>query len=136
MIFVILGTQDKPFIRLLEAIDREIENGNIEDKVVVQAGCTNYKSKNMDINSLISQEMFDKMIIEAKLVITHAGVGSILTSLNHNKKVIVAAREAKYKEHTNDHQLQIRDRFVKDGYVLGAYKEDFGDLLIKFQHLH
>ena len=40
MILVTLGTQDKEFRRLLEAIDREIDNGVITDKVVVQAGCT------------------------------------------------------------------------------------------------
>ena len=37
MIFVTLGTQDKSFERLLQAIDREIERGNIKEKVVVQA---------------------------------------------------------------------------------------------------
>ena len=31
MIFVTLGTQDKEFTRLLEAIDREIEKGNIKE---------------------------------------------------------------------------------------------------------
>ena len=31
MIFVTLGTQDKGFPRLLEAIDKEIEKGNIKD---------------------------------------------------------------------------------------------------------
>ena len=30
MIFVTLGTQDKNFDRLLEAIDREIKKGNIK----------------------------------------------------------------------------------------------------------
>ena len=40
MIFVTLGTQDKGFPRLLEAIDKEIEKGNIKEKVVVQAGLT------------------------------------------------------------------------------------------------
>ena len=49
MIFVTLGTQDKGFPRLLEAIDREIELGNIKDKVIVQAGLTDYNSKNMEI---------------------------------------------------------------------------------------
>ena len=40
MILVTLGTQDKPFRRLLEELQREIDNGIIKDKVVVQAGCT------------------------------------------------------------------------------------------------
>ena len=38
MILVVLGTQDKQFTRLLEAVDREIEKGVIKEKVVVQAG--------------------------------------------------------------------------------------------------
>ena len=54
MILVILGTQDKEFPRLLEAVDREIEKGNIKEKVVVQAGQTKYESKNMEILDLVS----------------------------------------------------------------------------------
>ena len=41
MILVTLGTQDKKFTRLLEAIQKQIDKGNIKDKVIVQAGCTN-----------------------------------------------------------------------------------------------
>ena len=47
MIFVVLGTQDKSFERLLKAIDEQIEMKNIKEKVIVQAGSTKYKSKNM-----------------------------------------------------------------------------------------
>ncbi len=32
MILVTLGTQDKSFVRLLKAIDREIKKGNIKEK--------------------------------------------------------------------------------------------------------
>ena len=35
MILVTLGTQDKSFVRLLKAIDREIKKGNIKEKVIV-----------------------------------------------------------------------------------------------------
>ena len=47
MIFVTLGTQDKSFKRLLDAIQKEIDKGNIKEKVVVQAGCTEYESKDI-----------------------------------------------------------------------------------------
>ena len=60
MILVTLGTQDKEFTRLLEAIDREIKNGVITDKVVVQAGCTKFKSDNMEIFDLIPANEFDE----------------------------------------------------------------------------
>lgn len=118
MIFVTLGTQDKSFSRLLEAIDREIENGTIKDRVVVQAGFTKYESKNMEIFDLIPQDDFDEYIKNSDLVITHGGVGSILTAIKNNKKIIAAARLERYNEHTNDHQKQIVKEFSEQGYIL------------------
>lgn len=118
MIFVTLGTQDKGFPRLLEAIDREIENGTIKEKVVVQAGLTKYESPNMEIFDLIPDEEFERYIDSCDLVITHGGVGSILSAIKKNKKVIAAARLSKYKEHTNDHQKQIVKEFASQGYIL------------------
>ena len=49
MIFVVLGTQDKSFERLLKAIDEQIEMKNIKEKVIVQAGsCLLYTSDAAD----------------------------------------------------------------------------------------
>ena len=126
MIFVTLGTQDKSFDRLLKAIDNEIDNGNIKDEVVVQAGYTKYESKNMKIFDLIPQDEFDKYFDKANLIITHGGVGSILSGVKRNKKVIAAARLSKYGEHTNDHQKQIIKEFADQGYILEL--SDFSEL--------
>lgn len=124
MIFVTLGTQDKSFKRLLKNIDKEIENGTIKDKVIVQAGHTKYNSKNMEIFDLINKEDFDKYIKECDLLITHGGVGSIITGLKHDKIVIASPRLAKYDEHVNDHQLQIIERFTEKGYILSYNEKD------------
>ncbi len=126
MILVTLGTQDKSFKRLLDAIQKQIDLGNIQDKVIVQAGTTKYKSQDMEILDLIPYEDFDKYIKECDLLITHGGVGSIITGLKNKKKVIAAARLAKYKEHTNDHQLQIIDNLSREGYILAL--NDFDKL--------
>lgn len=133
MIFVTLGTQDKPFTRLLEAIEQEIENGNITDEVIVQAGFTKYKSDKMKIFDLISQEDFSNYMQKADLIITHGGVGSIITALNHGKKVIAAPRLSKYGEHVNDHQLQIIKCFEQKNYILPLY--DFDKLNEAIEHL-
>ena len=77
MIVVVLGTQDKQFTRLLEAVDREIQKGVIKDKVVVQAGQTKYESENMEIFDLVPSPEFDKLMDEADLIITHGGAGTI-----------------------------------------------------------
>lgn len=118
MILVTLGTQDKPFNRLLDAVQKQIDNGVITDKVVVQAGYTKYESNDMKIYSLISYEDFDWLVEECDILITHGGVASILNGIRNGKKVIAAARLKKYGEHTNDHQLQIVDDFSKSGYIL------------------
>lgn len=126
MILVTLGTQDKSFKRLLDAIQKEIDKCNIKDKVVVQAGCTEYESKDMEIFDLIDRDKFTDLIKECDLLITHGGVGSILTGLKNNKKVIAAPRLSQYKEHTNDHQLQIIEKFDNSGLILPLY--DFENL--------
>lgn len=126
MILVILGTQDKAFPRILEAVDREIEKGTIKDRVVVQAGQTKYESNNMEIFDLLPAPEFDKLVQDADLIITHGGVGSILSAIKKGKKVIACARLAKYHEHHNDHQKQIICEFEKQGYILAL--KDFNKL--------
>lgn len=126
MVLITLGTQDKSFQRLLEEVDRLIEKGVIKDKVVVQAGSTKYKSPHMEIFDLIDSDTFNDLIKKANYVITHAGVGTILSSILAGKKVIAVPRLKKYKEHVNDHQLEIIKAFSKDKYIIGI--EDVSSL--------
>lgn len=126
MILVLLGTQDKSFKRLLDAVEHVVCCGGISEEVIVQAGFTKYESKNMQIFDLVSQDELDKLMKKARIIITHGGVGSILSSLHYNKPVIAAARLSKYAEHTNDHQVQIVDKFEYDGYILAL--RDFSKL--------
>jgi len=123
LIFVTLGTQDKSFERLLNLLDKKLEKGFIQDKVIVQAGHTKYKSKNMKILDYVNQEEFENYIKSCEILITHGGVGSIITGLKHNKKVLVMPRLSKYKEHNNDHQLEITEEFTNEGYILSFNDE-------------
>ena len=130
MILVTLGTQDKSFDRLLKTIEKKIKDGTIQDEVVVQAGYTKYESSNMKIFDYVSQEKLNEYIKECNFMITHAGVGSILNGIENNKKVIVVPRLSKYKEHHNDHQVEIAEEFSKEGYVLYLKNlKDLGDTI-------
>ena len=122
MTLVILGTQDKEFKRLLKMVESQVKKGNLKD-VVVQAGQTTYKSNYMEVFDFIPMTKFNKFIKEADLVITHGGVGSIITALKNDKKVIAIARLSKYEEHENDHQLQIVEEFTHLGYILSCKNE-------------
>ena len=126
MIFVTLGTQDKHFDRLLKAVYK-LET---DEKIVAQIGSTEFKSskpeEKFEIHKFLSNEEFEKYMDEARVVITHAGVGTIIYGLKKHKKMIVAARLKKYGEHVNDHQLQILQTFASEGYIIPL--ENFDDL--------
>ena len=64
LIFVTVGTQI-PFDRLLKSVEKQIELGNIKEKVLVQAGVTNFKSDKMEIVGFIPMDEFKKIIEEA-----------------------------------------------------------------------
>ena len=132
MILVTLGTQDKKIYRLLDIIQKEVDKGNIKDEVIVQAGySSDYKSKDMKIFDLIPLKKFDKLVKECDILITHGGVGSIITGLKYNKKVIALPRLKKYKEHTNDHQVQIVNNFTNNGYILSISEEETLENVLK-----
>jgi len=126
MILILLGTQDKSFHRLLKSVDSLIKKGEIKERVIAQIGYTKYESNNMEIFDFVSKEKLEEYVDEARIIITHAGVGSILDGLKKGKVMIVAPRLKKHKEHTNDHQLQILKEFASLGYIIPMY--DFSKL--------
>ena len=120
MIFVSLGTQDKSFTRLVEKIEELKKSGKIKEEVVVQLGNTKYKSEFIKCIDFMSMEDFDKYLKNSRYLITHGGVGTILTALKYNKKVIAVPRLSKYNEHVNDHQLELIEALSLDNYILGC----------------
>ena len=120
MILVTLGTNDKSFERLLSEVERLIDLGLIREEVVVQAGKTVYHSEKMKIWDLLPMSEMEQLTSECSLLITHGGVGSIISGLKYGKCVIAVPRLEKYKEHVNDHQLQIIRNFGASGCIIGT----------------
>ena len=119
---------------MLSAIQKQINLGVINDRVVVQAGCScDFHSKDMEIFDLIPMNEFNELIKKCDLLITHGGVGSIIGGLKNGKKVLAAARLKQYGEHTNDHQLQIIENFVNEKYILAL--DNFDELDKKLNEL-
>ena len=127
MILVTLGTQHQEFTRILDYI----EKSNIKDKIIVQAGYTEYKSKKMKIFDFIDYDKMNEYVKKADLIITHGGTGSITGPLKEGKKVIACARLSKYGEHVDDHQTEIVDVFSDEGYILKLDENANLDDLIK-----
>ena len=120
MILVMLGTQNNSFHRLLEEIDELVKKGIINDEIIVQAGYTKYNSKNMKILGLMSKEELEKYQEKADLIITHGGVGSIISSIEKGKKVIAVPRLHEYQEHVNNHQIEIVEKYSNENLIIGC----------------
>lgn len=118
MILLILGTQKFQFNRLLMTIDKLIDEKKITDRVVAQVGNSDYRPVNYEFKDFFDSNQFDLLMDEATVIITHGGVGSIVSALKKNKKVIVVPRLKKYKEHIDDHQLELVEEFQKRKYIL------------------
>ena len=132
MILVLLGTQNNSFHRLLEEIEKNIKDVTIKEEVIVQAGYTKFQSHRMRIIDFMSKEQLDKFQDEADLIITHGGVGSIISSIEKEKKVIAVPRMHEYGEHVNNHQIEIVKDFNDKGYIIGIEKvEDLKKAIIK-----
>ncbi|EDY80587.1 Glycosyltransferase family 28 C-terminal domain [Verrucomicrobiia bacterium DG1235] len=102
-IFVTVGT-DLPFDRLAKAIDdwaRENKLGGI----FAQIGETNWKPSYISYQNFLEPPVFKNEFLNADIIVSHAGMGTILSSLQYQKPLIVMPRKASLGEHRNEHQL-------------------------------
>lgn len=125
MIFIVLGTQKFQLNRLLQVMDRYIEEGTLETTdVFAQIGHSDYEPRNYKFERFMDKDKFDRTIQQADILIAHSGVGTIITGVNAHKPVIVYPRMAKFHEHVDDHQLDIARAFEKKNYVLCCYETE------------
>ena len=122
VIFIVTGTQ-APFDRLLSILDKWASN---QEKYTVIAQMANSKMnfKNMHCFNYLEPDVFNEYFINADVIIGHAGIGTILTALENEKKLVVFPRRVKYSEHRNDHQIHTAIGFEKLGLINVAYNEN------------
>ena len=116
MIFVTLGTHELEFTRLLDYLEKM----DIDEDVIIQCGNTSFKSEKYKVIPFLSQDEFNKAMDKCDLLICHGGVGSILSALKQNKKIITVPRLSKYNEHNDDHQIEICKKFSKEKYIINC----------------
>ena len=88
----------------------------------------------MQVFETLPKEELGELIKKANYVISHGGVGSMITSNQEGKKVIAVPRQKKYQEHVNDHQKATVQEFEQKGYVLGIEEvEELGEAIKKLK---
>jgi UDP-N-acetylglucosamine transferase subunit ALG13 len=99
----------------------------IDDDMIMQIGNGNYFPKNVDYFKFIEENEYIKYIKKCNLVISHAGIGSIITALTYNKPLIIIPRRKKFGEHIDDHQIEIAKNLENDPRVKVIYDVDLLD---------
>lgn len=122
MIFVTVGSQKFQFNRLLMKVDELVEKQVIQDTVFAQTGYCDYIPRFFEHTAFMETDIFADMESKADLVITHGGTGAILGAVKKGKKVIAVPRLKKYKEHVDDHQIQILEEFDRKGVIKACYE--------------
>ncbi|MBC5773721.1 glycosyl transferase family 28 [Pontibacter sp. KCTC 32443] len=121
MIFITVGTQE-PFDRLIAAIDR-IASRFEQIDIIAQVAKSEYRARNIKTFPFCSPPEFDALFLKADLIISHAGMGTIISAMEYEKPILVLPRSAKLGEHRNEHQLATAKAFDKLNFIQVAYNE-------------
>jgi UDP-N-acetylglucosamine transferase subunit ALG13 len=119
MIFVTVGTQG-PFDRLIMAMD-ELALSIPHIPIVAQIAESSYTVRNMKNFRFINAVEMEHYFNSADLIVSHAGMGTIISAFERKKPIIIFPKLAKFGEHRNDHQLATAKRLESLNYLHAAY---------------
>ena len=122
MIFVTVGTQ-LAFDRLVRAVDAWAAT-HPEEPVLAQVNGGTYAPRHLRTVTGLTPAEFERHFAEARLVVAHAGMGTIISALEVGKPLVLLPRLASMGEHRNDHQLGTARHFTRFGCIRVASSED------------
>jgi UDP-N-acetylglucosamine transferase subunit ALG13 len=114
MIFVTVGTNEAPFDRLVRAVGEL----RLDEEIVVQHGASSVRPLRASCREAMPFAELVEHMKEARVVVTHAGVGSILVAGANGKRPVVVPRLRRFGEAVDDHQLALARRLEEIGLVV------------------
>lgn len=123
MIFLTVGSE-YPFDRLVKAVDALLEQSYFHEEFFAQIGNTLYTPKFMAWTANLNRTDFSDRLRSADAVISHAGMGTIISCLEMGKPLLVMPRKVRYRELVSDHQVGTAEKFMNRGDILVAHDTD------------
>jgi UDP-N-acetylglucosamine transferase subunit ALG13 len=108
------------FHRLLRAMDHIAAQG--DEEVVMQVGATDYRPSAARWFTYAPASQMEALCKQARIVVSHAGAGSILTALRHGKPMVVMPRLRRYGEMIDDHQVELAEALLRANALLVAWE--------------
>ncbi len=113
MIFVTVGSSQFPFDRLLRAVDEL----TVDEELVVQHGSSSVRPRGARCTDFLPFADLAAHVRDSRLIVCHAGIGSVLMALTAGKRPIVVPRRRLFGETTDDHQVESARRLEEAGFV-------------------
>jgi UDP-N-acetylglucosamine transferase subunit ALG13 len=113
MILVTVGTHEQPFDRLVEAA---AALGG-DEHLIVQYGTSKVAHGRGEWIDFMSFDELAEHARRARVVVSHAGVGSIVVARRYGHRPIIMPRRPHFGEHVDEHQMQLTRRLAKAGIV-------------------
>jgi len=110
LIFVTVGTQ-LTFDRLIRSVDQWAGERHPQPDVVAQIGPTKVRPQHIQTHAFVPVKEFNELAKRSEVIVSHAGIGSILTAMRLGKPIVIMPRRASLGEHRNEHQLATAARF-------------------------
>jgi exopolysaccharide biosynthesis glucuronosyltransferase PssE len=121
VIFVTVGAQ-MAFDRLVHGVD-EWARGQDRTDCFAQVGKSASPPTFIQWERFVPPEEFRRLVENCRAIVAHAGMGTIITALQHNKPILVMPRRGSLRETRNDHQVATAEHFAAQGRVLVARDE-------------
>jgi UDP-N-acetylglucosamine transferase subunit ALG13 len=131
VIFVTVGS-DLPFSRLVKHLDHWSRD-HPGHRVFAQVGRlepSDYVPETIEWVQMLTAEQFDQHCDEARLIVAHAGMGSMISALAAGKPIVILPRSARLRETRSDHQFATAKRYSDRPGIFVAWSEaDLADTI-------
>lgn len=111
------------FDRLVEYVDRWAADRQFTD-ILAQIGPRARKPHALEWVSTLAPDEYSRAVAKAQLLVSHAGMGTVLTALEAGKALVVLPRREALRETTTDHQFATAQWLERRGLCHVAYDED------------
>ncbi|MEM7005951.1 MAG: glycosyltransferase [Pseudomonadota bacterium] len=130
MIFLTVGSHE-PFDRLVRGVDLWCGAAGKGDQVMGQITArANYRPKHFRSVESLEPEAFSQVFEEAACIVSHAGMGTIISALDSGKPIAVMPRRGHLNETRNDHQYATTRQFADyPGLLVAESEEDLAPTL-------
>jgi len=124
VIYATVGTMFLDFPRLIHKMDAIAQETG--ERVIIQVGLGNTVPKFCEYFDFKPRQEVLALQREARLIVCHAGIGSVIDALEVRRPLVVVPRLKRFNEHMSDHQLDIAQAVQRRGW--GRMVCDIDDL--------